>query len=378
MTDRLVTALGISASVLLIAASMAINAEFAYSRGTNEHQALTYAVAAAAADLLKALFALFALRAVQSGDYVRAGASLALATLVTLYSLTSAIGLIAESRDARATEREQRNAALSDLRNRRSDTEAELSRIVRHRSVTEIVAAIDARRSRPVMAGQRVIGTVAAASQECAAVSRATRDTCTELGALREELGRAKRAEELRKQLDDLRTQQSRLHEKGAGQESDGHVRVLAQMLRREIGEMNIALAILLALVIEAGSSLGLFVTTGPRLGSARVPIAMQEDVGGEQEPAEVNGIALKQILPVLAVEDYWMARLFPSPGTNASFSEIFADYQAHCAELSLAALDAEPFERLFAGICEQIGLKTANRFALGVRIGEEASRLGS
>lgn len=375
MIDRAVTALGVSGSIVLIAASVVINAEFAYSRGVTEYQAITYAGAAAAADLLKSLCAFFALWSLQARAYMRAAASIGFAALVTIYSLSSAIGLIAESRDARSTDRQTRNERLADVAKQRSDAEAELKGIKSHRSVTELEAAIRTKLAFPILAGRRVRGTLGRVTDECETVDRATRESCVELGALREELGRAKTAERVRKAIDDLRQEQTKLGEKGAGREPDGQVRTLAAILRWAVGEMNLALAILLALVIEAGSSLGLFVATGHNLGSLRNQGDKGRGAGYDAQPALAQAIPVRsqaEALPTLGVEAYWMDRLFPAPGQKVSFSDIFADYRAHCGRRSFTALDADVFQSVFEAICQEIRLKTAHGFAFGVRIGEE------
>ena len=359
MIEKAVTALGVLASIVLITASVAINAEFAYSRGVTEHQAIIYAGAAAAADLLKSLFAFFAWWSLQAGAYTRAVASIAFAALVTVYSLSSAIGLIAESRDARSTDGQVRNERLADVAKQRSDAEGRLKHIKLHRSVTELEAAINAKLALPVVAGHRVRGTLGQVSEDCEVVDRGTRESCAELGVLREELGRAKAAERLNTSIDALRQQQIKLSEKGAGREPDGQVRALAEMLRRQVGEMNLVLAILLALVVEAGSSLGLFVASGHNLRTFG---------SGKAIGPEPRGPG------TLAVEDYWMERLFPAPGEKASFSDILEDYYSHCAHRCLAPLEADVFKRRFETICQQIGLTTAHGFAFGVRVGEDGT----
>src|SRR4051794_28668299 len=108
MTEKIVTTLGVGACIVLIAASMAINAEFAYSRGVTVQQGLVYAGAAAAADLLKCLFAVRGMQAYDAGDRARVVAAVFVVLLVTASSVVSATGLIAESRSARAHERATR------------------------------------------------------------------------------------------------------------------------------------------------------------------------------------------------------------------------------------------------------------------------------
>jgi hypothetical protein len=373
MIEKAVTSVGVLVSVVLIAASMAITAEFAYSRGMDEQQALIYASVAASADLFKSLTALFALWALQARQYGRAAAAIGFAILVTVLSLSSAIGLISESRSARAGERDLRNANLADVRRQRTDTEMELGRIKGHRSVTELNAAIDTVLLRPVATGQRVRGTVARVSSECRAVERATRDSCTELGILREELGRAAAGERLKEKIANLRIQEKDLTSSGAGQEADGQLRALAAMFRREVGEMSLALAVLMALVIEAGSSLGLFVATGHNLGPLRV--ATREEDREKQQPELGRSIAEntgpESDLPhTLTVEEFWMQRLFPALGQKTAFTDIFEDYRACCSEQGCEALKEQELEEAFTTICRQIGLKTERGFALGMRIG--------
>ncbi len=359
--DRILTVIGVCAGVILIAASMAINAEFAYSRAVDQHLAIIYAAAAAAADLIKSLFALYALRAWQARQRVRAGAAVVFTVLGTLLSLSSAFGLIAESRNARFVDRASLNERLGHVRTQRSDAERERSGIKDARSVVELQSSIDAILDRPATAGQRVRGTVRSVWNRCQALDRSTRESCKEVSELRDELGRAIATARLKQEIAQLWVEEEELRKKGAGQEADGQGGVFARLFGTTIERMNIALAVLLALVIEAGSSLGLFIVTGHDRGSLSKAAVEAETEVAEKVP--------------LGVEDYWLERLFPAVGERVSVARIVEDYGAYCEGAGVAAMEPHVFEEAFRDICSKIGLKISNGFAVGVRVGDGETR---
>ena len=90
--------LGVLAAGVLLAVSAAMNWRFGYQLGVAEFDKLLYASASAAADCLKALVPFLIFAAIKNRMWSQAAASTLVWVVVTVYSLTSALGHAALNR----------------------------------------------------------------------------------------------------------------------------------------------------------------------------------------------------------------------------------------------------------------------------------------
>ena len=263
---------GYAAAIAFCVVSLGANFRYGISLGDEPFDKSLYAAASVAADAFKIMLPLVMMQLWARRHLVLSLASLALWLGCVGWSLSSAVGFALASRSEAVAER----AATAQTRNGWEATveraETQLSTLGRHRPVAVIRAELKGATTSPLV-WQR--------TKECTEATLAeSRALCGPVLGLRQELAAAEAAERLEGHLVAGREQLAALPV--AGLTADPQASELARLAGLDEGTVRTVLALLLALLIEAGSALGFML-----LGLANVthPAAPKEVARPAQAP---------------------------------------------------------------------------------------------
>lgn len=342
--------LGIIAAIVLCAVSAAMNYLFLASLGKTPLEGQVLGAASAAADLLKALLPFFIAWSWQSRRFVAAAGGTIAFVFFAGFSLLSALGFAAETRGTLVQSREEANAAyvrmLRDL-----GEKAEKRRALPVHRPAGVVSEDIARHQQ-----DRRWSATKACTEATQSESRAY---CAAYFTLRSELAASEEAQRLSAEIARLQSQADALRSSGAGQESDPQVALLSRIIGTEREPVRLALTVLIAILVEIGASLGLFLASGH--GAAKqMPVS---------EPAEAGQLPQPEAAPRMVgdIEDFVLQALVPMPGTSLSLAELQAAYSGWCAASDFEALPAETFAERFAALAKAVGVPSGKTGYSGI-----------
>ncbi len=329
----LVSTLGIIAALVMCAVSAAMNWLFLSSLGKSPLEGQVLGAASAASDVLKALLPFFIAWSWQAGRFVAAGAgSLAFAFLAG-FSFLSAIGFAADNRLVLVDRRDDVSAAYARVQRDLASSESQRSALPAHRPPAVIAEEIERHRQNRRWT----------ATKECAeATEPQSRDYCAAFFALRAELAAGQEHARLTAAITALQSEAAQLRQQGAGQDRDPQAALLSRIFGWEQDSVRLALIIAVALLVEIGASLGLFLSSGHRRE------ALFDEVPPQREPPHVG-----------SVEDFCLEGLAASARSALTMDELLAGYQAWCAAKGQEPLDSATFATAFTAIAEAVELRS-------------------
>lgn len=264
-----------SAALLFIVLSATVNALFLSSLGRTPIEIILLAALSIAADVAKAGLPVVAVRAALLRAWGHLLAATLMLVLVIVLSLASGIGFAALTRNAATSAQESKSQQVATLRSDLAVLDVQLQRLAPSRSVPIVDALLDGLR----------VNRRWSATKGCMEITSAqARLFCTEVASLNTE--RAQSAEQAR--LETLRnTLRERLAVQSAGSitDSDPQSSAIGAVLGVDSGLPRRVLSIFLAIVIETGSVLLIFLTLGPALAGWRAPGDQPKPV---PEPANI------------------------------------------------------------------------------------------
>lgn len=336
----LVSTLGIIAALVMCAVSAAMNYLFLSSLGKTPLEGQVLGAASAAADVLKALLPFFIAWSWQARRFAAVGTGSLAFVFFAGFSLLSALGFAADNRGVLVEARDTITSAYERMERETRDAETRLTGLPVHRPAAVVLEEIERHRQN-----RRWIAT-----KECAeATEPQSRDFCAAYFGLRAELAAGQEAERLSGSITALQTEAAQLRGTGAGQDSDPQVSLLSRITGQAPEPVRFALIIAVAVLVEIGASLGLFLASGhgrPAKRDAK-PSPLQNDT----PPMLVAS------RPFGSVEDFCLAALVPAKGSALAMSELFSAYQAWCSGNGFAALEATEFAATFEQLARSVGL---------------------
>lgn len=319
---------GVGAALIMCAVSGAMNYLFMASLGKTPMEGQVLGAASAAADVLKALLPFFIAWSWAAGRIVAAVSGTLAFLFFAGFSLLSAIGFAADNRGTLVDGRESISQTYNRVQRSLSEAEARLSALPTHRPAAVVSEEIDAHRQNRRWN----------VTKECAnATEGESRAFCVEYFRLRAELAAAHESERLSKQIADLQSESATLRGNGAGQDSDPQTSLLSRITGQQPEPVRLALTIAVALLVEIGASLGLFLASGHR------PVTVA--------PTSPDA------KPVGCVEEFCLEALTAAPSSALTINELLRAYQAWCVSKGLCAVDPGEFRATFAAIAKAIGL---------------------
>ena len=286
MARHFLGVLGVIAAGVLLAVSAAMNYRFGFSLGKTAMDGQIYGLASAAADCFKALVPFFLFAAIRNRMWSQAAAAAVVWTVVTGYSMTSALGHAALNRLDMTGQRAVEANTYKDTRAEAKRAQEQLAWIPQHRPVQTVQADIAG------IKDQRLWTTTSG----CADVTgKTTRDFCQQFHRLSAELGSAQQAEKLEARIAELNGKLAGASGGTVMAEADPQASVLAKLTGLDIASVQTALTIFVALLIEIGSAFGMYVAFAYwRLGD-QVPAKRSEETEAGIWHSEEDDLAPEQ-----------------------------------------------------------------------------------
>ena len=343
--------LGVLAASVLLMVSAAMNWRFGYSLGHSEFDSQLLGLASAASDCLKALIPFFLFAALRNKQWTQASAAALLWGVCLTYSLTSALGFSAINRADTAGQRVAEAAAYGDLRTELDKTREKLNWVPQHRPAAMVAQEVE------VLKQNRRWDTTKSCTDATSVPSKAF---CGQYFGLKGELAAGLDADKLQSRIDEIR---GKLTTVTTGQAlattSDPQVDTLSNLSGQTKAIVQTGLILMVALLVELGSSLGFFVvfsnwriydkkretvsvTTAPAMAAAItvapvVPeVARQPDVPALPLAASANDnkhAPARLQAPEADVARYYKEKVTSSEGANITASEVYEDYTNWCNE---------------------------------------------
>jgi hypothetical protein len=401
--------LGVLAAGVLLAVSAAMNWRFGFSLGRTEFDGQIYGAASAAADCLKALVPFYFFAAVRNRVWSQAAASALVWVVVTTYSMTSALGHAALNRFDSTGHRAQEAQTYQDLRTELKRAEEQAGWIPQHRPYEAVQSEIDGAKMQKAWKW----------SNGCKDVnSKTERKFCQHLTTLDAELASASAAKTSDGHIAQLRAKIDATAGTPAMSEADPQAKVLTELAAAffpnvKIENVQMALTLFVALLLEVGSGFGMYVAfsqwrlyddrqrpAAPKMVSAEgstaaaavaapvltpvavprkprsgandnrsIEIALDAPVAQapaiEAQPAEVHQVEQKvvesrvaapvrRLAPETNTERFYKENIEVRDGSSVTATELYEDYCSWCDSKNKEPAALPSFAREFA----ELGVK--------------------
>src|SRR5262245_49356041 len=194
MMRHILGLMGVVAAGILLAVSAAMNYRFGFSLGKTAVDGQIYGAASAAADCFKALVPFFFFAALRNKMWSQAMAAALVWTVVSAYSMTSALGHAALNRLDTTGQRAVEAANYKDLRADSKRAQDQLTWIPAHRPAETVAAELNVHKAQRFWVVTR----------ECTAIAgKSARDYCQQYHKLNAELASGQEAQKLEARLAD-------------------------------------------------------------------------------------------------------------------------------------------------------------------------------
>jgi hypothetical protein len=243
--------LGVVAAGILLAVSAAMNYRFGFSLGKTALDGEIYGAASAAADCFKALVPFFLFAAIRNRMWSQAIAAALVWTVVSAYSMTSALGHAALNRLDTTGQRAVEATNYKDLRADSKRAQDQLTWIPAHRPAETVASELN------VVKAQRYW----VVTKECTEVSgKGAREFCQQFHKLNAELASAQQSQKLESRISEIGAKLAKTAGGTVMAEADPQASVLSKITGIEVEKVQTALTIFVALLIEIGSGFGMYV----------------------------------------------------------------------------------------------------------------------
>ena len=263
--------LGVAAAGVLLAVSAAMNWRFGFQLGRTEFDGQIYGAASAAADCLKALVPFFFFAAVRNRVWSQAAASALVWVVVTAYSMTSALGHAALNRFDSTGHRAQAAQSYQDLRTELKRAEEQSGWIPQARPFAAVQGDIEGLKAQGAWKWTNGCKDVSSKSEQ---------KFCQKLAALNSEIASSQAVVEANTRITGIKTQIATMEGSPALSDADPQAKVLTELASAflpgvKIENVQMALTIFVALLLEVGSGFGMYVAFSQwRLYDAKAPAA--------------------------------------------------------------------------------------------------------
>lgn len=340
----LVRMVGVVVTLGLVFVSLVMNFRFGQSLGRTEWDGMVYGLASVCADGFKVIlpFAIMAAWTTQRRFAATVGAALWI--IFTAYSMTSSIGHSAVNRAETRGEKQHHVSTYQDLRRSIDVKMLEREKLPSFRPLASVDAELKAARASGSF--ERTSG--------CTEWVPKNRSFCDGYNRLQSELGVAQRAVELDRDIERLRTSLNAASDNGKSGESDAQTAILKQLSGLAEDYVRLGLTLLVCVMVELGSGLGLYVVLGH--GKWTPQLAPSPDVS-----TRANHVEWRQV------------RLIASPEDYASELDLYRDYCAWVVEHNCGpALSISAFRQWL--VADAVGTpvrKQGKNYVTGVSIKE-------
>jgi hypothetical protein len=345
---------GVTAAAVLLLVSAAMNWRFGYTLGKSEFESQLYGGASAAADCFKALLPFFIFAALRNRSYSQALGGALLFAVCFSYSLSSSLGFAALNRADITGLRLLKVETHADLRADLDRSREALKALPAHRPVGTVLGEIEAFKQNGRWAS----------SGECAnATAWKSMNYCEGFFKLKAELAVSEQAEKLETKVAQLDTRLGKLDAESATKATDPQSQMLATLTGRSTEDVQMALTVLIALLVELGASLGFYSAfsywrifdvkglPAPQPVAAPIPAFAPPPAPLLQALANSADPELKPAQIKTDVELYCDERVGRENGSSVTALALYDDYCQWCEAKAKQPLGLPIFTRKFSDL---------------------------
>ncbi len=324
--------IGSALALVLIGVSAFCNWRFGLSLASG-FDAQIYALLGASADLFKALVPLMIAAAWAARERLRALVGVVVFGVLTTYSLASAIGLYSLSRENAVSDVEVVQVEHKRLTRELARAREDLSSFGSVRLPATVASAIAAMKHDQIYAR----------SDECRdATAKSSRAFCAGVAEIKGELAIAQEAAAMRNRIRELQAQLSGLDMEKVIRSADPQAEALARLTGSSPTDVRTALALLVAVLIELGSGLGLWLATSGAPAVQQTKRPEDSNTGREKAVPDVGDISVADA----SVKDWAHARIQHRLNGQLTAQELRADYQRWCEARGAEPISSNAFGR--------------------------------
>ncbi len=356
---------GVLAAGVLLAVSAAMNWRFGLSLGMTETDGQIYGAASAAADCLKALIPFFLFAAIRNKMWSQAAASAIVWVVVTGYSLTSAFGHAALNRDGTAGLRVAEAQTYQDLRADIDRAQEQLSWVPKHRPAQTVQAELDSLKTSRVWKW----------TKGCTKVKgKYKRTFCEDYHGKVSELASADQAASLEARIASVRAKLGNTAGVASKSAADPQIAAFKELTGLDASSIRTAMLIFIALLLEIGSGLGLYVAfsqwriheelapAAPKVAQAdtvAAAVAAPEAVVTEEPRSVANdnkssAAPVRLVAPENDVERFYREGIETKDGSTLTVASIYEEYLVWCESQNKEPLALPIFAKEF----RELGVK--------------------
>lgn len=359
---------GVIAALILLGVSAAMNWQFGYSLGKTSFDAHVFGAASVAADGLKALMPFFIFAAWRNRTWSQALGGSALWAVCIIYALTSAIGFAALNRSDTTGTRALQAEKYGDLRGELNRVTEQHGNLSQHRAVGTVEADIEG-------AKQHIRWTTTKGCTD--ATVDLSREFCEGYHKLQAELAASKQGAALQARADELRAKLGDMNGLAAANLADPQAAFLSRLSGIEVAQIELALTVLITLLVELGSSLGLYVSTSiwrmqdHMKKPAPEPVKVVEIMQPQQVELRAVPVQPTQLaLPKSDIEIYFDERIREDDGASVTALNLYDNYCNWCDATSRTPVGLPIFSRQLTDLGVQKAKIAGKIRYIGIRIG--------
>lgn len=343
----LLSILGVGAASILLFVSAAMNWRFGLNLGKSELDSQIYAAASAAADGMKALLPFFIMWALRQKNYVQMLSGALLWTVCAAYSLTSSLGFAALNRAEVTGERAVQASVYQDLRAELKREQEKLGWIPQHRSIGEVNADLRAALSKPIIYKRKLHGTLEEVSKNCVEPNWLTRKGCDNVLNYRKELAVSNQAHKVEERIAELKADIAKFSQTAVSGamvgKADPQADLLSKLSGFNTGDVQLGLVILVSMLVELGSGLGLFVAfSHMTVPNRALATSADQNAMGYGRPKQTR----RRLISRSDVEKYYDANVMKADGESVTTTAMHEDYKLWCERKGKTPLAVTVFGR--------------------------------
>ncbi|MGB0085013.1 MAG: hypothetical protein WBP94_06535 [Rhodomicrobiaceae bacterium] len=353
---------GCAAALILLCVSASMNWRFGYSLGKTEFDSQVFGAASIAADGLKALLPFFIFAGWRHRNWSQALGGTALWAVCIVYALTSALGFAALNRSDMSGTRTIQAERYEDLRHELDRTTQQQGWLDKHRAVGMVEAELKA-------AEQNYRWT---STKGCSDVTLdLSRDYCESYHKLEAELAAARKDEAFQKRADELRTQLGQFTGRAAVKVADPQAAIISTLSGLDVSRVEVALTILITVLVELGSSLGLYVSTSVWRVHEHIKRPAPEPVKVVEimQPLPRTQQPVPLALPKSDIEIYFEDRIRQDDGASITALSLYDNYCEWCETTGRAPVGLPIFSRQLTDLGVQKAKIAGKIRYIGVRL---------
>lgn len=353
---------GILAAGVLLAVSAAMNWRFGFSLGRTEFDGQIYGAASVAADCLKALIPFFFFAAIRNRMWSQAAASAIVGLVVTAYSLTSALGHAALNRFDTTGHRAVEAQVYKDLRGDLKRAQDQLSWIPQHRPAATVQGEIEGLKNQRAWTF----------TKSCTDVTgKVGRDFCQKYHGLTAEMASGQQAQTLEARIAEIQGKLGKTDAMTVMGEADPQATVLAKLSGLNVDQVQMAMTIFIALLLEIGSGFGMYIAFSQwRLYDREAPAApkmatVQSTAAAAVAAPQQAAVAIRKprfgandnrslppnklLVPETDVQRFYKESVDSQDGHTVSATSLYEAYCVWCEERQKEPLALPTFGREIA-----------------------------